>query len=109
MSFLLFPYLCLNFACISSSNCFSSCVRLLATQLTVARQAPLSMGFSRQEYWSELPCPPPGDLPDPGIKPTSPVAPALQADCLPLSHRGSPSSNNYFSKGPTGGAQTQHC
>ena len=38
---------------------------------TVARQAPLSMGFSRQEYWSGLPCPPPGDLPDPGIKPRS--------------------------------------
>ena len=37
----------------------------------VARQAPLSRGFYRQEYWSELPCPPPGDLPDPGIKPTS--------------------------------------
>ena len=38
---------------------------------TVARQAPLSMGFSRQEYWSGLPCPPPGDLPDPGIEPMS--------------------------------------
>ena len=44
---------------------------------TVARQAPLSMGFSRQEYWSELPCPPPGDLPNPGIKPKSLVSPAL--------------------------------
>ena len=40
----------------------------LATLWTVAHQAPLSMGFSRQEYWSGLPCPPPGDLPDPGIK-----------------------------------------
>ena len=40
-------------------------------------QAPLSMGFSRLEYWSGLPCPPPGDLPDPGIKPTSPMPPAL--------------------------------
>ena len=39
-----------------------------ATSRTVARQAPLSMGFSRQEYWSGLPCPPPGDLPDPGDK-----------------------------------------
>ena len=45
------------------------------------------MGFSRQEYWSGLPCPPPGDLPDPGIKP---VSPAAQADSLPLSHQGSP-------------------
>ena len=45
-----------------------------------------SMGFSRQEHWSGLPCPPPGDLPDPGIEPASP---ALQADSLLLSHRGS--------------------
>ena len=44
---------------------------------TVARQAPLSMGFSRQEYWSGLPFPPPGDLPDPGMEPTSPVSPVL--------------------------------
>ena len=44
---------------------------------TVACQAPLSMGFIRQEYWSRLPCPPPGHLPDPGIKPTSPASPAL--------------------------------
>ena len=43
----------------------------------VARQAPLSMGFPRQEYWSGLPCPPPGDLPDPGIKPASLTSPAL--------------------------------
>ena len=41
------------------------------TPWTVVHQAPLSMGFSRQEYWSGLPCPPPGDLPDPGIKPAS--------------------------------------
>ena len=47
---------------------------------TVAHQAPLSMGFSRQEYWSGLPFPSPGDLPHPGIKPESP---ALQADDLP--------------------------
>ena len=45
----------------------------LCDPMTVARQAPLSMGFSRQEYWSGLPCPPPGDLPDPGIEPASPV------------------------------------
>ena len=50
---------------------------------------PLSVGFSRQEYWSGLPCPPPRDLPGPGIGPTSPVAPALKADSLPLSHQGS--------------------
>ena len=51
------------------------------------------MGFSRQEYWSGLPCPPPGDLPDPGIKPAFSVAPAMQADSLPLSHWGKPFSN----------------
>ena len=62
-------------------------VWLFAIPWTIARQAPLSMGFSRQEYWSGLPCPPPGDLLDPGIKPGSP---ALQADSLPLSHLGSP-------------------
>ena len=45
--------------------------------VTVAHQAPLSMGFSRQEYWSGLPCPPPGDLPDPGAEPTSLTSPAL--------------------------------
>ena len=48
------------------------------------------MGFSRQECWSGLPCPPPGDLPNPGIEPTSPMAPAVQAGSSPLSHRGSP-------------------
>ena len=46
------------------------CVRLFTTLWTVARQAPLSMRFSRQEYWSELPCPSPRDLPNPGIEPT---------------------------------------
>ena len=58
----------------------------------VARQTSLSIGFSRREYWSGLPCPPPGDLPDPGIEPTSPVSPALQVDSLLLSHPGSPSA-----------------
>ena len=56
----------------------------------VAHPVPLSMGFSRQEYWSGWPFPPPGDLPNPGIEPTSPAAPALQADSLLLSHRGNP-------------------
>ena len=60
-----------------------SCVLLFETPWTVAHQAPLSMGFFRQEYWSELPFPSPGNLPDPGIKPMSPVSPALQADSLP--------------------------
>ena len=65
-------------------------VQLFATPWTAAHQAPLSMGFFRQEYWSRLPCPPQGDLPDAGIEPVSPVAPALQVDCLLLSHQESP-------------------
>ena len=50
---------------------------LFATLWTVAHQAPVSIGFSRQEYWSELPCPPPGDFPDPGIEPASLTSPVL--------------------------------
>ena len=53
------------------------------TLWTVARQAPLAMGFSRQEYWSGLPFPPEGALPNPVIKPVSPVSSALQVDSLP--------------------------
>ena len=56
-----------------------------ATLGTVACQAPLSMGFFRQEYRSGLSFPPPGDLPDPGIKPASPASPAMQADSIQLS------------------------
>ena len=52
-------------------------VRLFVTPWTVAHQAPLSMGFSRQEYWSGLPFPSPGDLPDPGIEPVSLMSIAL--------------------------------
>ena len=52
-------------------------VQLFAIHWTVARQAPLSSGFSRQNYWSRLPCPTPGDLPDPGIKPESLMSPSL--------------------------------
>ena len=52
-------------------------IQLFATLWTVAHQAPLSMGFSRQEYWSELPCPPPGDFPDSQTELTSLVSPAL--------------------------------
>ena len=54
---------------------------------TVTRQAPLSMEFSRQEYWSGLPCPPPGDLPNLGMEPRSP---ALQTDSLPSEPPGKP-------------------
>ena len=64
-----------------------SCVRLFETLWTVARQAPLSIGFSRQEYWSGLPFPSPGDFPNPGIEPGSP---ALQADTLSSEPPGKP-------------------
>ena len=60
-------------------------VRLFATPWTAAHQALLFMGFSRQEYWHGLPCPPPGDLPDPGIEPTSPAL-----------------ANEFFTTVPTG-------
>ena len=62
-------------------------VRLFVTPWTVAYQAPLSMGFSRQKYWSVLPFPSPGDLPDPGIKPRFP---ALEADALTSEPPGKP-------------------
>ena len=63
--------------------------QLFGTQWTVAYQAPPSMGFSRQEYWSGLPFPSPGDLPNPGIKPGSP---ALQADTLTSELPGKPNN-----------------
>ena len=62
-------------------------VQLFATPWTVAYQAPLSMGFSRQECWSGLPFPSPGDLPNPGIEPRSP---ALQVDSLLAEPQGKP-------------------
>ena len=64
-----------------------SCVRLSATPCTVAYNASPSMGFSRQEYWSGLPFPSPGDLPNPGIKP---VSPSLKADALTSEPPGKP-------------------
>ena len=68
-------------------------VLLFVTPWTVAYQAPPSMGFSRQEYWSGLPCPSPGDLPDRGIEPRSP---AFQADTLTSE---SPGKQNYTKEG----------
>lgn len=64
-------------------------VQFFAALWTIARQAPLSKGFSRQEYWSGLPCPPPGDLLDPEIKPMS-VLPHCQVGSLPLAPPGKP-------------------
>ena len=60
---------------------------------TIVHQAPLFMGFSRQKYWSGLPCPLPGDLPHPGIKPESLMSPALAGVFLPLVPPGKPNSN----------------
>ena len=67
-------------------------IQLSATLWTVVHQAPLSMGFPRQEYWSGLPCPALGDLPIPGIKPASSASSALQADSLPTEPPGKPFS-----------------
>ena len=82
-------------ACMLSHFCH---VQLFATLWTIAHQAPLFMGFSRQEYWCGVPCPPPGDLPDPGIECTSPVSPALQADSLLLIHLKASNKQNNFSE-----------
>ena len=68
----------------------SECVYSVMSSSYDPMDCSLPMGFSRQEYGSGLQFPPPSNLPDPGIKPTSPVSPALQADSLPLSHQGNP-------------------
>ena len=86
--------------CMCVCACVCVCAKLLQSCLTLwdttdwSYQAPLSMGFSRKEYWNGLPCPSPGDLLNLGIKPTSP---ALQVDSLPLSHQGSPWISNQIS------------
>ena len=71
-----------------------SCVRLFVTPWTVAYKAPLSMEFSRQEYWSGLPFPSTGDLTNAGIEPGSP---SLQADALPSEPPGKPPIRNILS------------
>ena len=70
-------------------------VRLLVTRWTVAHQAALSVGFSRQEYWSRLPFPSPGDLPDPGMEPRSP---ALRADTLTSEPPGDQNKGRCYKK-----------
>ena len=75
-------------AAAAAAKSLQSCLTL-CNPWTVACQAPLSMEFSRQEYWSGLPCPPLRDLPNPGIEPGSP---SLQADSLQLSYQGGPES-----------------
>ena len=79
--------------CVCLLSCFSH-VQLYATLWTATHQAPLSMGFSRQEYWSRLPCPPPEDLPNPG---TEPASSALQVASLPTEPPGNPPGNIYYS------------
>ena len=69
--------------------------RLFLTPWTIAHQAPPSMGFSRQEYWSGLPFPSPGDLPNPGIEPRPPV---LQAEALTSEPPGKPIAQRYCKK-----------
>ena len=80
-------------------SCFSR-VGLCATPGTIARQAPLSMEFSRQEYWSGLPCPSPGDLPDPGIEPASLMSPALAGGFFTSSITWDTLGNMLVSSGP---------
>ena len=80
------------YACMSMLSCFSH-VRLCVTLWTVAPRAPLSMGFSRQEYWNGLPGPPPGDLPDSGIKTCLFCLLYWQAGSLPLAPPGKPFQN----------------
>ena len=76
-------------------SCFSS-VWLFVTPWTVAHQAPLSEGFSRQEHWSGLPCPPPGDLPNPGIEPMFLKPPALAGRVFTTSATGKPDNLEYL-------------
>ena len=72
-------------------SCFS-CVQLFVTLWTVARQAPLSIGSSRQESWNGLPCPPSGNLPNPAIEPTSLMSSPLAGVFLTTSAPGTPAS-----------------
>ena len=71
--------------CVHAQSCPTLC-----NPWALAHQAPLSMEFFRQKYWSGLPFPSPGDLPDPGIKPTYHASPDWQADSSPLCHLGGP-------------------
>ena len=91
-------FLLITFPCQVSCCCYwvtKSCPTLLWPPWTIARQVPLSMGFSRQEYWSGLPYPSPRVLPQLRIKSASPTR---HADSLPLSHPGSPSVLNLLLK-----------
>ena len=84
--------------CVCAYSVTQSC--LFMTTWTIAHQAPLSMGFPRQEHWSGLPFPPPGDLPSPGIKPESLVSPALAGRFFTLCHMGSHGALKYIHLNP---------
>ena len=84
-------------ACVISTL---SHVQLFATLWTVLHQAPLSMGFSRQEYWHRLPCPPPGDLTDPGIEAASLMSPALGGGFFTTSATWEPYMSSYIRPNP---------
>ena len=75
-------YICIYIIYKFSYVCVLTHIQIFASPWAVAHQAPLSMGFSRQEYWSGLSCSPPGDLPNPGIEPASPKSPALAGKIL---------------------------
>ena len=83
------PVKCCPFISLCVFSCFSH-VQLFATPWAIDHQAPLSMECSRQEYWSGFPFPPPGDLPHPRIKPSSPVSPALAGEFFTTSATFSP-------------------
>ena len=87
-------YKCCECVCVCVLSHFHH-VQFFVTPSTIAHQAPLFMGFSQQEYWHRLPCPPLGELPNPGTKPTSP---ALQVDSLLAEPRGKPQYNCYEAK-----------
>ena len=92
-----FPLLIFNLKTtlkVKKYTCHASHVQLFVIPWPVACQAPLSMGFSRQKYWSRLPCPPPGDLPNPGIEPRSP---ASWADALLSELSGKPKNTGVGS------------
>ena len=83
----IFSFMCV---CVYVYVCMLTCVQLFATPWTIAHQAPLSMGYSRQEYWSGLPFPPPRDLPGPRTEPSSPVSPALAGRFFTTEQPGKP-------------------
>ena len=87
---LLLPILTLVVPIMSYRTCVLNCVQLFTTLWTVGCQAPLSVGFFRQEYWSGLPFPSPGDLPDPGIELMSLVSPALPGGFFTTAPPGKP-------------------